>query len=238
VSVVSPRHCGVGSRRNRTDDLEDLDVTATSSFPQTKPPRSLPKWAIPAGVAAAVLLLVVLPAIGARNGLVNKEEAVNTQFSQVDVQLQRRFDLIPNAAESVKAVLKQEQTVFIEIANARARYGSASSADQKIEASNQLDSALGRLLVIVENNPTLNSDKTVRDFMVVLEGSENRISQERRVYNEKVQDYNVAVRRFPGSIAAALFGFDRKPLFVGTPGSNQVPKVDLNVNPTPSPSAG
>ncbi len=213
-------------------------MTTTSSFPQTTAPRSLPKWAIPAGIAAAALLLLVLPAITARNGLVSKEEAVNTQFSQVEVAQQRRFDLIPNLSEAVKAVLKQEQTIFIEIANARARYGSAASTDEKVEASNQLESALSRLLVIVENNPTLQSNKTVSDFMVQLEGSENRIAQERRRYNEMVQGYNVAVRRFPGSIAAALFGFDRKPLFVGTPGSSEVPKVDLNVNPTPSPSAG
>ena len=213
-------------------------MTTTDSFPQTKAPRTLPKWAIPVGIAAAVLLLLVLPAITARNGLVSKEEAVNTQFSQVEVAQQRRFDLIPNLSEAVKAVLKQEQTIFIEIANARARYGSAASTDEKVEASNQLESALSRLLVIVENNPTLQSNKTVSDFMVQLEGSENRIAQERRLYNEQVQEYNVAVRRFPGSIAAALFGFDRKPLFVGTPGSSEVPKVDLNVNPTPSPSAG
>jgi LemA protein len=213
-------------------------VTTTSSFPQTKRPRALPTWAIPVGVVAAVLLILVLPAISARNGLVNKEEAVDTQFSQVEVAQQRRFDLIPNLSEAVKAVLKQEQTIFIEIANARARYGSAASSDAKVEASNQLESALGRLLVIVENNPTLKSDKTVSDFMVQLEGSENRISQERRVYNEVVRDYNVAVRRFPGNIAAGLFGFEKKPLFVGQPGSSEVPKVDLNVNPSPSPTAG
>jgi LemA protein len=213
-------------------------VTTTGSFPQTKSPRTLPKWAIPAGIAAAVLLILVLPAIAARNGLVSKEEAVDTQFSQVEVAQQRRFDLIPNLTEAVKAVLKQEQTIFIEIANARARYGSAASSDAKVEASNQLESALSRLLVIVENNPTLQSNKTVSDFMVQLEGTENRINQERRVYNETVQDYNVAVRRFPGNVVAGMFGFEKKPLFVGQPGSSEVPKVDLNVTPAPSPTAG
>lgn len=137
-------------------------------------------------------------------------------------------------------MLTQEQQVFKDIADARSRYAGATqsgSVDEKVAASESLDSALNRLLVIVESYPQLRSNETVRDLMVQLEGTENRIAQERRRYNETVAEYNLAVRRFPGNIAAGLFGFDRKPLFRGDEGSGQAPKVDLN-RPTPSPSAG
>jgi LemA protein len=199
---------------------------------------SLPKWAISLGVAVGVLLLVLVPIVSSRNRLVNKDEAVNQQFSQIQVDLQRRFDLIPNLVNATKAVLQQEQKVFSDLANARTQYGAARTEDQKVAASNTVESALGRLLVIVENYPDLKSNQTVQNLMTELEGSENRIAQERRVYNKVVTDYNRSIRRFPTNIVAGLSGFNRRPLFISTAGSSEVPKVDLGTTPSSSPSAG
>lgn len=214
-------------------------MTTTSPYPSTDRARGrLPKWAIPLGIAFGILLLVVVPYITSRNGLVTKDEAVNQQFAQVDTVLQRRFDLIPNLATAAKAVLKQEQDVFGEIARARTQYGGAKTEDQKVEASNSLDSSLSRLLVIVENYPQLKSDGTIRDLMTQIEGTENRIAQERRTYNVVVTDYNRSIRRFPTSIVAGMSGFNRRTLFVASVGSKDAPKIDLNTTPSAAPSAG
>lgn len=214
-------------------------MTTTSSYPMSAPTRrGLPKWAIPVGIVLGVLLLVVVPLISSRNGLVNKDEAANQQFAQIDVVLQRRFDLIPNLATAAKAVLKQEQDVFGEIARARTQYGGAKTEDQKVAASNSLDSSLSRLLVIVESYPQLKSDGTIRDLMTAIEGTENRIAQERRTYNEVVTDYNRSIRRFPTSIVAGMSGFNRRTLFVANAASKDAPKIDLNTGPSASPSAG
>lgn len=212
-------------------------MTTTSPYPTTSRPRGLPKWAIPVGIVLAVLLLVVAPFVSSRNRLVNKDEAVNQQFAQVDVVLQRRFDLIPNLATAAKAVLKQEQDVFGEIARARTQYGGAKSEDQKVVASNNLDSALSRLLVIVENYPVLKSNETIQGLMAQIEGTENRIAQERRTYNEVVTDYNRSIRRFPTSIVAGMTGFNRRPLFSANAGAADAPKIDLGTSPTPAPSS-
>lgn len=214
-------------------------MTTTSPYPTTERARGgLPKWAIPLGIAFGILLLVVVPYITSRNGLVNKDEAVNQQFAQIDTVLQRRFDLIPNLATAAKAVLKQEQDVFGEIARARTQYGGATTEDQKVQASNSLDSSLSRLLVIVENYPQLKSDGTIRDLMTQIEGTENRIAQERRTYNVVVTDYNRSIRRFPTSIVAGMSGFDRRTLFVATAASKDAPRIDLGTTPSASPSAG
>ncbi len=200
--------------------------------------RATPRWvkplAIVGGIVLALLLLVYLPLKGGYNQLVERDQAVDTSFAQIDVQLQRRVDLIPNLANSVKAALGQEQAVFGEIARARTQYGGARSVDDKVAASNQLEGGLARLLVIVEQFPTLRSNDNIRDLMVQLEGTENRISQALRDYNEKVQDYNLAVRRFPGSLLAGLFGFEKREPFAATPGATTPPTVDLNPSPTPS----
>jgi LemA protein len=186
-------------------------------------------------VVLAVIGLLVLPLVGSYNKLVDKDQAVDTQFANVQVQLQRRVDLIPNLANSVKAALGQERAVFGEIARARTRYGGAQSVDDKVAASNELESALSRLLVIVEQYPQLQSNERIRDLMVQLEGTENRIAQERRDYNEVVNDYNRAVRRFPSSLVAALFGFDKRLPFAATPGSDVPPTVDLEPSTAPTP---
>ena len=197
--------------------------------------RSRRGWLLPLIVLLGIGLVVVLPVVGSYNGLVDKDQAVDTQFANVQVQLQRRVDLIPNLSNSVKAALGQERAVFGEIAQARTQYGSAKGIDQKVAASNQLEGALSRLLVIVEQYPQLQSNERIRDLMVQLEGTENRIAQERRDYNDVVNTYNRSVRRFPGSVVAGLFGFDKRPPFAATPGSDVPPSVNLEPSAAPTP---
>lgn len=196
---------------------------------------TLPRWVIPVAVVAGVLLLVVLPLIGSYNGMVNKEEQVDRSFADLDTQLQRRNDLIPNLVAAVRGVLGQEQAVFGELARARQAYAGAGSPEEKIGAANQVNAGIGRLLAIVENFPQLRSAENVRDLQIQLEGTENRIAQARRDYNGVVTDYNVSIRRFPRSVLAGLFGFDRKPLFEAPPQSREVPRVDLESSTTTSP---
>lgn len=197
--------------------------------------RSRPRWLLPLGILVVIGLVVVLPVVGSYNKLVDKDQAVDTQFANVQVQLQRRVDLIPNLSNSVKAALGQERAVFGEIAQARTQYGGSKSIDDKVAASNQLEGALGRLLVIVEQYPQLQSNERIRDLMVQLEGTENRIAQERRDYNDVVNDYNRSVRRFPGSVVAGVFGFDKRPPFAATPGSDVPPTVNLDPSTSPTP---
>jgi LemA protein len=193
---------------------------------------------IPIAILVGLVLIVVLPLIGTYNGLVQRDETVDRSFADLDAQLQRRSDLIPNLVSAVRAALKQEQAVFIEIARARSRYGSANTLDEKAQASGQLESALSRLLVIVENNPTLRSNDNIRDLQVQLEGTENRVNQARQDYNEVATDYNIQVRRFPRSLIANMFGFDRKPLFEAPTEAREAPDVNLDdaFSPAPSPT--
>jgi LemA protein len=195
-----------------------------------------PRWLIPVAIVVGVLLVIVLPLVGSYNKLVEREATVDQSFADLDVQLQRRNDLIPNLVSAVRAALKQEQTVFVEIARARSRYGSANTVTEKAEANGQLESALSRLLVIVENNPTLRSNDNIQDLMTQLEGTENRVAQARREYNGAVTPYNVYVRRFPRSIIAGLFGFERKPLFAASPADREAPDANLDDAFTPAPS--
>jgi LemA protein len=159
------------------------------------------------GVLFFVVLLTFGSYVSARNEMVAKQEAVNTQWSQVDVVLQRRADLIPNLVETVKGYAKQEQTVFGDIANARAGLLNARDPQSKIAANGQLDGALGRLLAIVENYPDLKSNQNFMALQDELAGSENRIAVERRRYNEALQDYNIYIRQFPNDIWARIAGF-------------------------------
>jgi LemA protein len=182
---------------------------------------------IPLVVAGAAVLLVVLPLIASYNGMVNKQTAVDQSFADLDAQLQRRNDLIPNLVAAVRGALNQEQTVFGELARARASYAGASSPAEKIDASNQVDSALSRLLVIVENYPQLRSNANIQDLQTQLEGTENRIAQARRDYNGVVTAYNASIRRFPRSMVAGVFGFHAKPFFKATTSATTPPTVDL-----------
>jgi LemA protein len=181
----------------------------------------------PLAVIGAVVLVLVLVLAGSYNGLVSREAEVDRAFADLDTQLQRRYDLIPNLVNAVRGILRQEQEVFGELARARANYAGARTPEEKADASAELESGLGRLLAIFENYPQLRSAENVRDLQVQLEGTENRVAQARREYNGVVTQYNVAVRRFPRSLVAGLFGFDPKPLFRAEIESRDAPTVDL-----------
>ncbi len=181
------------------------------------------KWIIVLGV----VLLLVLWGVGSYNSFVTQNEAITAQWSQVENQYQRRFDLIPNIVETVKGVAKQEQEVFGAIAEARTHYAGAATADEKAKAATQVESALGRLLVIAENYPVLQSSQAYRNLIISLEGTENRISVERMKYNELVRVFDTNVKRFPTSLVAKLFGIEERAYFE-VPAENQVvPKVNF-----------
>lgn len=186
-------------------------------------------------VVAGIVLIVVLPLVGSYNSLVGQEATVDQSFADLDAQLQRRNDLIPNLVSAVRGALNQEQAVFGEIARARTQYAGAQTIEQKAEASQQVESALARLLAIFENYPQLRSNENIRDLQVQLEGTENRVNQARRDYNESATTYNVRIRQFPRTLIAGMFGFDRKPLFEAASGARENPDVDLETGLTPAP---
>ena len=179
------------------------------------------------GVAA---LAIGLMYVGRRNQMVVKNQAVEAQWHQVDVDLQRRADLIPNLVETVKGFAAQEQTVFGDIAKARSALLSAQSPSERIAANAQLEGALGRLLVIVENYPQLKSNENFLRLQDELAGTENRIAVERRRYNEAVQDYNTYIGLFPNNIFAGWAGFKpNNAYFSATESGREVPKVQFPV---------
>src|SRR5580698_2790185 len=166
--------------------------------------------------------------IGRRNQMVTKRESVNAAWAQVDVVLQRRADLIPNLVATVQGFAKQEQAVIKEVTDARAALGGARNPAEKIAANGQLDGALSRLLVVVENYPQLKSNENFLRLQDELAGSENRIAIERRKYNETVQRYNTDIELFPNNIAASMFGFQRNDAYFKTePGARNAPKVSF-----------
>ena len=190
-------------------------------------------------VWTAVVLLGVtalatgLMYVGRRNQMVVKSQAVEAQWHQVDVDLQRRADLIPNLVETVKGYAAQEQTVFGDIAKARSALLSAQTPSERIAANTQLEGSLGRLLAIVENYPQLKSNENFLRLQDELAGTENRIAVERRRYNLAVQDYNTYIGLFPNNIFAGWAGFKPKnAYFAATEGGREVPKVEF-----PGPSA-
>lgn len=186
--------------------------------------RSWFTWPI---ILIAVIVLVLLYGGVKYNSLVKSNEAINAQWAQVESQYQRRFDLIPNLVNSVKGIMKQEQTVFEAIADARTRYAGATTPDAKAAAAGGVESALARLLVVMENYPELKSADTVQSLMAELAGTENRISVERMRYNELVRDYNVSVKTFPGSFVARMFGFSARTMFEAQAGADAAPTVNL-----------
>lgn len=165
---------------------------------------------------------------GSYNRLVTKNEAVESQWAQVETQYQRRFDLIPNLVASVEGIMTQEQEIFATIAQARTQYANSHSLEEKVAATEQVESSLGRLLVVMENYPQLNSSENVTRLMDELAGTENRVAVERRRFNELVQDYNLQVKRFPGNLLAGLFGFEQKPFFESASGADIAPSVNIN----------
>lgn len=190
--------------------------------------RSRSTWIIGSIVAVLLLLLIVGgSACGTYNSLVGKQQTVKNQFSNVDVQLQRRADLIPNLVNTVKGYTKHEETVFGDIAQARSRLLSAQTVDEKSEANAQVSSALGRLLALQENYPNLKADQQFLRLQDELSGTENRISVARRDYNQSVLDYNTSRQHFPGVIMANLLGFQNEPEFKADTGAREAPKVDF-----------
>jgi LemA protein len=161
------------------------------------------------------------------NKFVSQEEAVKAQWAQVQNQLQRRNDLIPNLVETVKGYAQHEEGVFREIAEARSKLLAAKSPEESIQAANQQTSALGRLLAVVENYPQLRANEQFNRLMDELSGTENRIAVERMRYNERVQEYNTGRRQFPSNITASIFRFKDYPLFEAPPEAKQVPKVNF-----------
>src|ERR1700748_1067699 len=185
------------------------------------------------GIIALLIFAGASSYIGAKNQMVTKNKTVKAAWSQVDIVLQRRADLIPNLVETVKGFAQQEQTVFGDIAKARSALLSAGSPQQKIAANGQLDGALGRLLLVVENYPQLKSNENFLRLQDELAGTENRISVERKRYNDTLQDYNTYVQQFPNSVFAGWAGF--KPndaYFQASEGSRVAPRVNFS-NPGP-----
>lgn len=178
-------------------------------------------------VLIAIIALVGFSLAGTYNGLVKQSQAVDAQWAQVESQYQRRFDLIPNLVESVKGLFEQEQKVFGDIAEARTRYVGAQTVDEKVQAASEVESALARLLVIIENYPEIKSDQAVLGLMDELAGTENRISVERRRYNEVVQTYNTRIKQFPTNLIAGVFGFSEKAYFEAVEEAQEAPKVEF-----------
>ena len=179
-------------------------------------------------IVLAVILVIAIPIVGSYNSLVNLEQTVNKAESNIDTQLQRRSDLIPNLVNTVNGYASQEKDIFTDIANARSKLAGATSVTEQADADSQLSNALSRLLVVVERYPDLKSNQNFRDLSVQLEGTENRIAVARQDYNTAVTNYNAKRRRFPTTIISSLFGFQEKPLYKASAGATDVPSVDFN----------
>lgn len=187
-----------------------------------------PVWIVVGVIIGVVVLAAVVVGgtfVSKWNQLVTMDTDIKAKWAQVENQLQRRADLIPNLVETVKGFAAQEKSILESIANARAKMAGAGSVQDRIAASNELSSALARLLVVVENYPNLKSDATFIRLMDELAGTENRLSVERKRYNDSVQVYNVTVRQFPGNLIASILGFKEQPFFEAPPAARQTPQV-------------
>lgn len=189
--------------------------------------NSLSRWLTWPVIILAVVVILALYVGGTYNGLVRQNEGVDTQWAQVESQYQRRLDLIPNLVASVQGAMKQEQVVFQALADARTRYAGATTPEDKAAAANGVESALSRLLVVMENYPQLRSIDTVQSLMAELAGTENRVAVERMRYNEIVRDYNIKVKTFPSGMVAGMFGFTSRTMFEAAEGAENAPKVNL-----------
>jgi LemA protein len=182
-------------------------------------------------IVLVVLVVLVLSlggwVRGMYNGLVAADEGVKAGWAQVENQLQRRYDLIPNLVETVKGYAAHERETLEAVTEARARVGGAGTVDEKIQANQELSGALSRLLLVVEQYPDLKANQNFVRLQDELAGTENRIAVERRRYNELVQGYNTQVRSFPASIFAGMFGFERATLFESVEGAQTAPRVSF-----------
>ncbi len=179
-------------------------------------------------VIVAIIVISALWVMNSYNSFVTMNLNIDNAWSQVETQYQRRFDLVPNLVAATKGYLKQEQVVFGAIAEARTKYSSATSAStEKAEAINQYDSALSRLLVVMENYPELKSVETVRALTDELAGTENRVLVARNRYNDEVKVYNITIKRFPKNTIASMFNFDARDFFSSVEEAETAPKVEL-----------
>ena len=176
-------------------------------------------------IVVVVVLIFYSSIKGTYNKMVTLDEGVKTAWAQVENQLQRRMDLIPNYVETVKGYARHEREVFVEVTNARAKVAGSVTPSQQITANTELTAALSRLLLIVERYPDLKANQNFIRLQDELAGTENRIAVERRRYNEAVRGYNVYIRRFPTLIFASMFGFTRAPLFEAPAEAQEPPKV-------------
>ncbi|HUH64905.1 MAG TPA: LemA family protein [Syntrophales bacterium] len=176
-------------------------------------------------IAGVVVLIIVLTLYSSYNNFVTLDETVKASWAQVENQLQRRYDLIPNLVETVKGYAKQEKDVFVEVTNARAKVGAATTVPDKINANNELSGALARLLVVVERYPDIKSNQNFMRLQDELAGTENRIAVERKRYNDAVKAYNVAIRSFPGNMFAGIFGFHSAAFFEAPQQAKTAPQV-------------
>ncbi|MCK1976158.1 LemA family protein [Jeotgalicoccus huakuii] len=189
------------------------------------------KYLIPIGVLAAVIIIVLIMIVPRYNSLVNLDEEVNGKQSQIETQLQRRGDLIPNLVSTVQGYASHEEEIFTDIADARSRIASSEgNVEEMAEANNEMTSALSRLLAISENYPELQASEQFTGLRDELAGAENRIAVARQDYNTAVQEYNRNTRTFPGNIIAGIFNFDEKPYFEADDSAQDAPEVDFNTN--------
>lgn len=175
-----------------------------------------------------VVIIIAIPIASSYNNLVKLEQNVNIALSNIDTQLQRRSDLIPNLVNTVKGYASQEKDIFTQIADARSKLAGATNVTDQANADGELTNALSRLLVVVENYPDLKSNKNFQDLSVQLEGTENRITIARQDYNTAVTAYNTKRKSFPSNITAMIFGFKEKPLYKASEGAENVPNVDFS----------
>ncbi|KAJ50417.1 LemA protein [Clostridium tetanomorphum] len=180
-------------------------------------------------IVLGILIVLIAPIISSYNKIVSLDQNIKKAESNIDSDLQRRSDLIPNLVETVKGYAKQEKDIFTDIANARARLNGAQGVKDKANADEELTSAISRLLVVVERYPDLKSNENFRGLMVQLEGTENRINVARKDYNVAVEKYNGTIKKFPTSVIASIFRFEEKSYYKANEGAKEVPKVDFNI---------
>jgi LemA protein len=182
------------------------------------------------GIIVAVILLFAAMLIPSYNNFVELEENVDQSYAQIENQLQRRLDLIPNLVNTVKGYASHEKEVITSISDARARLAGANTVEEEATANAELTGALSRLLVVVENYPNLKADQQFTQLMDELSGTENRISVARKDYNDQVAVYNKKIKRFPGAVIAGMTGFDEKEYFTADSKAAEAPEVDFGGN--------
>lgn len=179
------------------------------------------------GVIAFFVLILVVWYIGTYNSLVSSDQTVNAAWSQVENQYQRRADLIPNLVKTVQAYATHEATVFEEVTKARSQWTGAKTTDEKMKAAGEMDSALSRLMVVVEAYPDLKASEGYTTLQAQLEGTENRIATERMRYNDAVREYNTKIKTIPTSIVADIYGYKAKPFFEADTGAEKAPSINF-----------